>query len=315
MISNEILLLFNILCYGVGIFIVYIPNKLYNIPIEKSYVSVSFGRLVGFLIIGFFSAKRINIKEKLTKENIYPNIFTFMSLTVSTTGYILYDVLISRNVDISIVSAVTNLYIIIPALYGIIVLKDKMNTYRYIGFTLVLVSIILMGFNKKITEKIFPDNNSNATTTVIYSKNTISDWKDVILTLLVMCCWGFSSVIRIYSLKRIEYSHFIYMSIFGQTFNLLLMVIHHIISKTTLTEWSLVIVSGHIIISIGTVCNVIIASSSETSKWVALSQLSVIITITLGITFFGDKIGPVLITSFLLLILSSLAISKKTIAN
>lgn len=316
--KNTIWVLF-ILCilfYGFGIFIVYLPSKLYGINVNNSYSIISFGRLLGGCLVTILTTNLKQFKTFLddslvsiknlhtlhTSKNLRANIFSFISPILSTLGYMTYDFLIIGGQNVSLISSLTNLYILIPIFYGIFILKDKMNMYKYVGFFLMIVAVILLGIDKNS----FEDNNNY----YHHNNHAINMLITVLLIILTILFWGLASVVRIYSLKRIKYSQFIYFSLLGQIFNVLMSLIQFFIQDVQISYWTLVLIAGQLSVYLGSICSVIIASDSETAKWSALTQTSSLITIVLSIIVFKDPITPLLIAGFILLVLSGVLIKK-----
>lgn len=316
-----------ILFYGTGIFIVYIPSKLYGINVDNSYSIISLGRLLGgFLILLTTKKKDLtdflnllkfkNLKNSVSyyysnprSQHLRANMFAFISPIFSTLGYFTYDILIVNGQNVSLITSLTSLYILLPIFYGIFFLKDTMNKYRYFGLLLMITAVVILGFDKNtyIEDDSGDSSDKNNNEENILSNN-VKIFINVLLIILTIFLWGMASVIRIYSLKRIKYSQFLYISLIGQLFNFLLSLIQFFIQSVEISEWTLVLICGQLIVYLGSTCSVIISSDSETAKWSALTQTSSIITITLSILIFKDPITPILITGFILLLMSGLFI-------
>lgn len=318
------LLFTSIICYGVGIFIVYIPEKTMK-PFEtqNTYFLVSLGRFSGISFLLIFTTKFSDLKLikewKKEKKYIKPFVYTVISSFLNILGYLPYEKLIVNGQSLSLTSVLIETFVFIPILYGIFVFKDKLNIYKYFGFFFFIISFVFIGIGKVQQSKECVNeyecliNNNNTITNVsdfdLITEDSSNNLINIFWVVLSVFCWGVGGVLQIISMKICPYTLFLYFLYVGQLLNLITSTIIFFIGNFSLSLESFIIFIGYFITDIGSVSSIYLSAQGDTSKWNALIHLNIVITVLLSVIFFDEILNAWLYVGMGFLFLCSVLVS------
>jgi len=303
------LLTVSITFYGVGIFVVYIPDEimtdLEQVP-QNSWFIISISRFISFALLIVATTKCISGKQMV--EWIYNKNYRFslwtllISASLNVLGYLTYEHLILRGNQLGLMSVITDSFVLIPVVYGIFVFKDKMNWFKRIGFPIFALGVVFIGVGKV-------QETTNLEKTDEQQIKVGFEVVDVILIIVTMSSWAIATIFQITALKKVPYSYFLYILLVGQFFNSVIGLIWFLVGEFKFTLETLIIFTGYFMTTIANVAGIYLSADDHTAKWNALIHLNTLITLGLSMAYFGERLNSWLYAGIGTLIGSSLLIS------
>ena len=303
------LLFISITFYGVGIFVVYIPDEIMTnldqVP-QNSWFIISISRFISIGLLLLMTTKYVERSQLVTwiyTDEYRTSIRTsLLSTSLNVLGYLTYERLILRGNSLGLMSVITDSFVLIPVVYGIFVFKDKMNWFKRIGFPIFAAGVIFIGMGKFKESKTI---NSEIETEIKVGFEPL----DILLIIVTMGSWATATIFQITSLKKIPYSFFLYILLAGQFINVLIGTVWVLIDEYVFNLESIIVFTGYFMTTIANVAGIYLSADDHTAKWNALIHLNILITLGLSMAFFGERLNAWLYAGIGTLIGSSLLIS------
>lgn len=305
------LLFISITFYGVGIFVVFIPEELMTnldqIP-QNSWFIISISRFLSIVLLIAMTTKCVTrsriIEWVYNVEYRVYSCISFLSTFLNVLGYITYEMLIYRGNSLGLMSVITDSFVLIPVIYGIFIFKDEMNWFKRVGFPIFATGVIFIGVGKFKETKSIEDSGINGNEIKVGFEPL-----DILLIVITMSSWAIATIFQITSLKKLPYSYFLYILSFGQFANVIIGTIWVLVGNFKFDIESLIIFAGYFMTTIANVSGIYLSAADHTAKWNALIHLNTLITLGLSMAFFGERLNSWLYTGIGLLLGSSLLIS------
>jgi drug/metabolite transporter (DMT)-like permease len=294
--KTRLQLLFCILLWGCGFFIVSIPNS-FDDAIKEDWIIASFpialGRWLGMIgIILTVSSQSYQTFYNFMPLEVLrsvPSILAIMCPLVGCIGYICYDFLLLMGGDLNVISAIVSLHVAIPVFYAILILREPVSFRKAFGLTLSLLAIVLLSLSEGFTN---PDGTPNTDTA-----NAIDHLVQTIVLLCgVLVAWGGSLVLSTAAAKKLSFDHLLLSLFMGMSAHLVFSIITVIASDQLekLAHFSIYVkVAGHIVASGGFVLFSLLTSQNQASQYAALASLYAIVPMILGIIVFEETVTAI----------------------